>query len=288
MDTHDTTPFKRIVEVRASSWGRLFDCAYAWEGEQLLGLKTPNTIRPALGTAVHASTAAFDEARMQGNPISVSDAADVLIETLHRQDVDEAYDTSLSMREAEVIGLRLHSRYCVEISPRYEFKAVEMRMEPVDIDLDGVTIRLKGTMDRARVARTEKDIDANGNVLPGTTRSRTIIPDIKTGGRLIADGAVLLKGRSAQLGAYQIMYEQNAKEPTDGAQIIALQTTTAAPVGVSRVFDAKRAMLGTDYEDGLVHFAGTMFKTGHFPPNPQSSLCSPKYCARWATCIYHD
>jgi hypothetical protein len=276
----------RIVEVRASSWGRLFDCAYAWEGEQLLGLRTPNTIRPALGTAVHASTAAFDEARMRGAAISASDAADVLIDTLHSQDVDEAYDTSLSMREAEVIGLRLHTRYCTEISPRYEFKAVEMKMNAVDIDLDGVTIRLKGMMDRARVARTEKDIDANGNIIG--TRTRTVIPDIKTGGRLIAYGAVLLKGRSAQLGAYQIMYEQNTGEQTDGAQIIALQTTAAAPVGVSRVFDAKRAMLGTPYEPGLVEFAATMFKTGHFPPNPQSSLCSEKFCARWASCIYHD
>ncbi|RTT90057.1 PD-(D/E)XK nuclease family protein, partial [Pseudomonas aeruginosa] len=25
-----------------------------------------------------------------------------------------------------------------------------------------------------------------------------------------------------------------------------------------------------------------------FPPNPQSPLCSPKYCPRWRTCPYHE
>src|SRR6201999_3843620 len=101
------------------------------------------------------------------------------IDTLHHpiEEVDFKADTSIGMREAEVIGLRLHTKYCVEISPSYEFTAVEMKMHPVDIDCgDGLVIRLKGTMDRARVAR-------------GLTGA--IIPDIKTGARLIADGQVV-------------------------------------------------------------------------------------------------
>jgi hypothetical protein len=276
MDTQREVPFKRIVEVRASSWGRLFDCSYAWEGEHLLGLRRPSGLRASLGTAIHASTAAFDQARIDGRPISISDAADVFIQTLHNptDDVDYKQDRSITMREAEQIGLTLHAKYCAEISPRYEFKAVEMKMDPLDLNVgDNMIIRLKGTMDRARVAKGG---------------AGAIIPDIKTGARLFADNEVVLKGRSAQLGAYQLMYESNTQEVTEGAQIIALQTTAAAQAGVSRIFDARRVMLGTKYEPGLIDFAGTIFKTGHFQPNPQSSLCSEKFCARWNSCIYRD
>lgn len=274
--TTPATPYKRIVEVRASSWGRLFDCSYAWEGEHLLGLRRPSGLRASLGTAIHASTAAFDQARIDGAPISISDAADVFVQTLHNptDDVDYKQDRSITMREAEQIGLTLHAKYCAEISPQFEFTAVEMRFDPVDIDCgDGLIIRLKGTMDRARVAKW---------------RAGVIIPDVKTGARLFSDGNVVLKARSAQLGAYELMYENNTGQPTEGAQIIALQTTSTAQVGVSRIFDAKRTMIGTKYEPGLIEFAATMFKTGSFQPNPQSALCSEKFCARWKSCIYHD
>jgi hypothetical protein len=37
------------------------------------------------------------------------------------------------LREVEVIGLTLHSTYCAEAGTNYEFAAVEMKMEPVDI-----------------------------------------------------------------------------------------------------------------------------------------------------------
>lgn len=271
-----STSANRVVEVRASSWGRLFDCAHAWEAEHLLGMRRPSGIRATLGTAVHASTAAFDQARLDGAPITASEAADVFIDTLHNptDEVDYKQDRSITMREAEVIGLTLHAKYCAEISPRYTFKAVEMKMEPVDIDCgDGLIIRLKGTMDRARVAA------ADGGV---------VIPDIKTGARLISDGEVILKARSAQLGGYQLMYEENTGEHTVGSEIIALQTTASAEVGVSRRFDAKRAMTGTPTQKGLIEYAADFFKTGSFPPNPSSPLCSPKFCARWDTCVFRD
>jgi hypothetical protein len=53
-------PQQSVFKVRASSWGRLFDCAYAWEGTHILGLKKASGLRAQLGTAIHASTAAFD------------------------------------------------------------------------------------------------------------------------------------------------------------------------------------------------------------------------------------
>ena len=39
---------------------------------------------------------------------------------------------------------------------------------------------------------------------------------------------------------------------------------------------------------GLIEYAAVMFRTGLFPPNNQSILCSERYCARWAACKFHE
>lgn len=265
-----------IVTVRASSWGSLFDCAFRWEGEHLLGMRKPSSLRAHVGTAIHAGTAAFDQARVDKRPITAVDAADAFVDALHHPEgeVDYRSDKTITLDKAEVIGLTLTTKYCTEISPRFTYKSVEMKLEPMEIDCgDGLLIRLTGTMDRARVAEAEGGI---------------VIPDVKTGARIVANGEVILKGKAAQLGAYQLMYENTTGENTVGGQIIGLQTTSAADAAVSRVFDAKRVMVGTDKEQGLIEMAAVMFRTGFFPPNPQSSLCSEKFCARWDSCIFHD
>lgn len=266
----------RVYTVRASSWGSLFSCAYRWQGEHLLGIRKPAGLRAQLGTAIHASTAAYDIGRLPGNtPISVDDAAGVFVDTLHEPDRDVDYSQDdITPRQAEAIGLRLHTAYCHDIAPQFNYVSVEAKLPPLDIDCGGgIIVRLTGSMDRARVAES-----------PGGV----IIPDVKTGSRVIAEGEAQIKGRSPQLGTYQVMFEQGEKVPTIGAQIIALQTNTKAATAVSRVFDAKRVMVGTEDHPGLIQFAAEMFRSGLFPPNPQSMLCSPKYCARWNTCPYHE
>lgn len=266
-----------VITVRASSWGSLFDCAHRWEADHLLKIRKPSGLRTQLGTAIHASTAAFDAARLAEQEITPDAAADVFIDKLHHPEYDVDYSQDdLTVKEAEKIGLTLHTKYCTEISPKMNYLSVEMPLQPMEIDCGGgVAIRLTGTMDRARVVKAD-----DGKV----------INDLKTGRRLIASakGEVSIKGRAAQLGTYQIMSEATDGEPTVGAQITALQTTNAGLVGVSKVFDAKRVMLGTDSEKGLIEYAALMFRAGLFPPNPQSTLCDKKYCARWNTCIYHE
>lgn len=265
----------RTIQIRASSFGTLFDCAHRFEGEQILKLNRASSLRAWLGTSIHASTAAFDHATLIGAPISATEAADVFYDSMlsPTEEVDFR-DDKLTVREANVIGATLHARYCAEIAPTMQYESVEMTLTPLEIDCDdGLIIRLTGSMDRARVARTY---------------AGKIIPDIKTGGRLITEGVVSTKGRGAQLGTYQLLSENTDGEPTAGAQIIALQTTSATKVGVSKIFDARPLMVGTETSPGLIEMAAKMFKAGLFPPNPQSTLCDPKYCARWGTCKYHD
>ncbi|MEK8025028.1 RecB family exonuclease [Pseudaquabacterium rugosum] len=265
-----------VYRVRASSWGSLFDCAFRWEGEHLLSIRKPSGMRAHLGTSVHAATAAFDAARLPGaEPIEVDAAAGVFVDALRKpeREVDFSGD-ELSLSQAERIGLALVGIYCTELAPRFEFVAVEAELEPLDIDCGGgIVVRLTGTMDRARVARTD---------------GGTVIPDIKTGSRVIVDGVAQVRGRAPQLGTYQLMYEATTGELTSGAQVIALQTSSRPAGAASRVIDARRVMVGTGEAPGLIQHAAAMFRTGLFPPNTQSVLCSERYCARWNSCPYHE
>lgn len=266
---------KRVISVRASSFGSLFDCGMRWEGEHLMKLYRPSSLRAWLGTSIHASTATFDQAKLSGAPISATEAADVFYDKMQSPDEEVNFkDEKLSVKDATVIGATLHARYCAEIAPTMNYESVEMALQPLEIDCgDDLIIRLTGTMDRARVVR------ATGG---------KVIADLKTGGRLITEGKVNTKGRAAQLGTYQILSEHTDGEETAGAQIMALQTSSSTQVGVSPIFDAKRMMLGTDEMPGLLDMAAKMFKIGLFPPNPQSVLCDKKYCSRWGTCKYHE
>lgn len=263
------------LTVRASSWGSLFDCAMKWEGEHLLGMRKPAGLRALLGTGVHAGTAAFDAAHLAHADIKPDDAAGVFVDTLRNPEFDVDYSQDdLTANEAERIGLTLTTKYCTEIAPQFTYVAVEMKLEPMVIDCgNDTTVTLTGTMDRARAA---------------TTEAGDVIPDLKTGARVVSNGAASIKGRHAQTGTYEMMYAHTTHRPTAGGQIIALATSSKTPVAVSPVFDARKVMLGTDTQPGLIEYAAKMFRTGLFPPNPQSPLCSPKYCARWSTCIFHE
>ncbi|WP_454737615.1 PD-(D/E)XK nuclease family protein [Cupriavidus necator] len=264
-----------VFKVRASSWGSLFDCAYKFEWETLLGKGKAAGVRALLGTALHASTAVNDTALVQGKQVKASDSAGVLVDTLNHPEFDVDYRADdLSVRDAERIGLSLHAMYCALIAPTMGYTDVETALDPMDIDCGGgIIVTLTGRMDRARVSKTA---------------SGFVIPDLKSGRAVITQGQANTKGRSAQLGAYQLLYDHTKGVRTSGAQIVALSTTTKPAVAVSPVFDARRVMVGGDGTPGLIEYAADMFRSGLFPPNPQSTLCSKKYCARWDHCHFHE
>lgn len=268
--------FTPSLTVRASSWAGLFDCAYKWEGIHLLKMRNVVGLRAALGTAIHAGTAAFDTARLTGDTVTANDAAGVFVDKL--RDPENEYDPSrddLSVPEAERVGITLLTKYCFEVSPRYNFVAVEMETKPLDIDCgNGVTVRLTGTMDRARVRKGDHGVG---------------IADLKSGSAAVQKGVAVTKGHSAQIGTYELLYEHTTGEQiTDDAEIIGLKTKGTAEIATGIVKNAKRVMVGTEDQPGLIEFAAEMFKSGRFYPNPKSLLCSANYCPRYATCHFHD
>lgn len=266
-----------VIKVRASSWGGLFDCAHKWEWETLMGNRKPVGIRAVLGTALHASTAVYDRSVIDHAPVRIDDAASVLVAKIQTPEYEVDYSgDDIDEKKAEEIGLALHRMYCKDIAPLMHYTDVETTLTPFPIDCGGgLVIELTGSMDRARVS-----------VHPGD--SRPVIPDLKSGKSVVAKGEAKTKGRSAQLGTYQMLYEHTRKVETGGAQVLALHATNVPKVAVSPVFDAKRVMVGTATEPGLIEFAADMFRTGLFPPNPSSMLCDKKYCARWDKCNFHE
>lgn len=265
----------RTISVRASSWGRLFDCAHSWEGSTLLGLTAPTSLPAQLGRAIHASTAAFDAGRLAGQGTDALETAAILIDTLHKPDVDVDYrGADLSLREAESTGLSLHAKYCSQIAPRYTYLAVEMETKPLTIDCgNGIAIRLTGTLDRSRIRQGAKG--------PG-------IADLKTGRTATRDGQARTKGHKPQLASYELLYEHSTGQPIlDDAEIIGLNTSTK-DIATAPVSNARAILIGQPGQPGLLAHAAAMFQTGLFPPNPQSWLCSERYCARWHRCPYHD
>lgn len=272
-----TFDYPPSLKARASSWAGLFDCAMRWEGIHLLGMRNVVGLRAALGTAIHAGTAVFDQARVDHSIVTADDAAGVLVDKLRdpENEFDPARD-DLSVPEAERIGLTLLTKYCHEVSPRYDFVAVEMETKPLDIDCgSGIVVRLTGTMDRARIRRN------NGG--------KVGIADLKSGGTAVQKGVANTKGHGPQIGTYELLYEHTTGESiSDDAEVIGLKTKGSAEIASGTIKGAKRAMIGTDTQPGLIEFAAEMFKTGRFYPNPKSLLCSEKFCPRHSTCHFHD
>lgn len=264
-------------QVRASSWPALFDCAHRWEGSNILGMWLPSSPRALLGTALHAATAAYDSSVMRCEQIRVLDVVPVLVDELTSPTQEVAWGSDdLNRREAEIIGRQLLTRYCLEIAPRYTFIAVELEVTPWRIDCGGgIVIEIRGKLDRSR-ARTD---GAGGAGLC----------DLKSGGNAVIQGRAKTKGHAAQIGTYELLFERTTgQEVTLPADIIGLKTKGSPEVATGQIVGAREQLIGTAEQPGLMEYAAEMFKSGLFPPNPSSQLCSEKYCARWKVCKFKD
>jgi hypothetical protein len=269
-----------LATVRASSWPSLFDCPNRWYWQNIVGLKSPWSGAALLGTAVHSGTGLYDARRLQGDTPCIEEAVDVSRAELAEKSGDVEWDDKLDIKGADGFAIALTTRYCQEISPTRQYAAIELRCEALDVSTEHGVVRLTGTTDRVRV-------------LPDGSKG---IADLKTGARATEktpDGGrrAVTKGHHIQLGIYTLMAEQASGERLDApAEVIGLQTTREAPVATGEVADVKTPLIGTDEAPGLIEIAARMLKSGLFPPNPRSILCSGKYCPAHAAgkCRYHD
>lgn len=268
---------KPSVTVRASSLAELFDCPARWEAKHLLRMRMPSSGAARLGTAIHAGTALFDQAKLDGNPLTPSEAAGALIDTLYAKDDEQGNGEvewgDTKPQDAEVIGMALHSRYCHEIAPKQDYVGVEVPCEALEITDLGLV--LTGTTDRIY-----RNVDGELG-----------IADLKSGARAVgSDGIAVTSGHGPQMGVYELIAEFAVGQAlTAPAQIIGLNTgKTAASqkVGVGLISNAREALIGDEDSPGLLQHASHIIHSGQFYGNPKSVLCSAKYCPRHSICKF--
>jgi len=260
-----------IITIRASSLGELFDCPARWEAKHILGMRNPSSGAAQLGTAIHASTAAFDSSVLSGAGITIDEAAAAAVDSLHKPENDVDWDGS-SAAEVEPIALALHKKYCIEVAPTQTYAAVEVKCESLEITDLGIA--LTGTTDRIR--ETE---DGYG------------IADIKTGKTAVsADGNVKTAGHAFQLGVYELLAERASGVLISApAQIIGMntgKTAAAQRIGNGVIVGARDVLIGDADAPGVLESASKLIHSGSFFGNPRSMLCSQKYCPRHSTCRY--
>lgn len=253
------------VSLRASSLAELFDCPARWEAKHLRGLCLPSSGAAHLGTAIHAGTAAFDKARLDHRaPISLDAAAGALVDTLYHPEGDVDWADLGGPHKVETVALTLHARYCLGVSPYRQYLAVEAALPALEVALPSITLVLTGTTDRVRR-------DPDGKV--GIT-------DLKSGRRAVGeDGHVHTRGHGPQIGVYELLAENAlGMDITAPGEIVGLQTTAAARVGVGRIESPRLPLLGTEDRPGLLEMAGEILAKGLFFGNTRSYLCTKKYC----------
>jgi len=260
------------IRIRASSLPSLLDCSMRWEAENIRGIRKHGNGFTQIGTAVHGSTAAFDQAKLDGSPITIDDASEVGVAIIEEPEEEVAW-AGMARDTAIEATLRATVNYCADIAPHQNYSVVEHTLDGVEIDMgDGIIFSLTGTLDRIRQ-------DEFGN---------KGVDDIKTGQRIIdSHGEVSVSKHLPQLGEYELLAEREFGPMTLPARIIGLQSAGDFQTGIAEITNARDALVGNEFNPGLLTFAASMFKTGMFPPNPSSILCSNTYCPIYNQCQYH-
>lgn len=261
-----------IVTVRASALSDFLDCPARAEAKHLLGLRTPNTGKAQLGTAVHAATAVYDASQLAGAGITVDEAAGAAVDAIRKPHEDVLWGDEPTQDDAERIAIALHTRYCNEIAPAQDYAAVEVRCERLEI-VD-IGLALTGTTDRVR------RVDEGFGVV-----------DLKTGKTAVGtDGKAKTNGHAYQIGVYELMAERASGLPiTAPGQIVGLQTGKTEKgqrVGTGEIQHARDALVGDEDSPGVLQAVASMIHAGTFVGNPRSMLCGEKYCPIYNRCKF--
>lgn len=267
------------IAIRASSLPGLFDCPARFEATQIKGLRTPSSSKSILGRAVHASTAVYDIARINGDyDLTPADAAGAAVDVIQKPNEEVIWDDSLKPETAEKIALGLHGLYCENIAPTMEYAAVEVTCESLTIE--DLSLTLTGTVDRVYRAPADYGL--------GTAWG---IADIKTGGNAVtAAGTVRTAGHAYQLAIYEVLAGHAIGRPmTAPAQVIGLQagkTAKGQRAAVGCVIGARQALVGNEETSGVLELAAKILHSGIFFGNPRSMMCHDRYCPVFSTCHF--
>lgn len=273
------------ITVRASALPDFLDCGARAEAKHLLKKFTPGNPKALLGTAIHRSTALYDQSKLDGKGITIDEAAGAAVDAIHKPREEVAYtEDDMTPNELESIAVSLHHRYCHEIAPFQTYTHVEVYCERVEITDIGLI--LTGTTDRVRVVEDLAYEVGEKPPAPGFG-----ISDVKSGGTAVsAAGAVNTKGHTFQLGVYEILAEHALGIPiTQPAEIIGLQTgktERGQRVARGEIERPRDVLIGTVESPGVLEVVANMIHRGVFVGNPRSILCHDRYCPIYNACKF--
>ena len=256
------------VVIRASSLGSLFDCPARWKAIHLEGKRTPSNGKAVLGQAVHASTALYDQSRIDGNGITIDESIGAAIDLIEKPGDDVIWESDNTPNDAKKIATLLHIKYCQDIAPRFDYEAVEITCERLDITDLGIA--LTGTTDR--IFKTDNGFG---------------IADIKTGKTIVgADGSIKTAGHAFQLGVYELLASQAfGINMSEDAQIIGMTTgKTSQRVATAKIEGAVDALVGDEDNPGVLEMAAKIIHSELWFGNPRSMLCGDKFCPIFNSC----
>ncbi len=272
------------VTVRASALPDFLDCGARAEAKHLLKIFSPSSPKALLGTAIHRSTALYDQSHIDGTGLSIDEAAGAAVDAIHKPKEEVAYTADdMSANELESIAVSLHHKYCNEIAPWQTYTHVEVYCERVEITDIGLI--LTGTTDRVRVVEAVPSGEADG------VKTGFGISDVKSGGTAVsAAGVVNTKGHTYQLGVYEILAEHALGIPiTQPAEIIGLQTgktERGQRVARGEIERPRDVLIGTVESPGVLEIVANMIHRGVFVGNPRSILCHERYCPIYNRCKF--
>lgn len=260
------------VVIRASSLPQLFDCPARWSAINLEGKRMPSNSKATLGKAVHASTAVYDQSGIDGAGITITEAAAAAVDAIHKPDEEVDWEDE-DPNEAEKIAVSLHTKYCAVIAPKNKYRAVEVKVEALEITDLGIV--LTGATDRIY----ESEDGGFG------------IGDVKTGKQAVAaDGTVNTKGHAYQMGVYELLAEKGSGLPiTESAKIFGLntaKTSASQRVATGEITGARDMLVGDADAPGVLQMGAKLIHSGDFYGNPKSMLCHGRYCPIYETCKF--
>ncbi len=229
------------IRLRASSLTDLLDCPQRWYARQILRKDFPFSSRAELGSSIHAATAAFDRSILLGDDSdhALDNAIQVFHDTFGQSESKWKADPSnagFPYRVADNTGHALVTRYCLDIAPQFRYRYVELTLHHLDVEVDGVEIRLTGSTDRVAEFATGLGV-----------------VDLKSGkSRVNASSEVMTKDK-AQLGVYTLLAEHSIGEQVSSPAFIVGLDTQNQKVGISQPISGARDLLvGEPDKPGLL------------------------------------
>lgn len=262
-----------MITIRASALGDFLDCPARAEAKHLLGLRTPSSGAAQIGTAIHKSTAMFDQSTLDGKGLTADETAGAAVDAIYKPEHEVVWDDDYTAQAAEKTAVALHTKYCTEIAPVQDYVAVEAKCDRLEIT--DIGIALTGTTDRVSKAG-----DGYG------------IRDLKTGKTAVrADGHVKTDGHRYQIGVYELLAEHaSGLAITEPAKIVGMQTGKTEKgqrVAVSEgIAGARDVLIGDTDSPGVLEMVAKMIHAGSFFGNPRSMMCGERFCPIWARCKF--